>query len=101
MVRTTSPSSPMRMKAFGAKLVEAALLWSGGSARLNNRPPPTAAVPARKPRRDRLVSSRREVTRSEPMSASLCGRLRGKLDRLADAHISSTAADVATHGLID
>src|SRR6187399_199222 len=102
MVRSTSPSLPMLMKAFGAKSAEAiASVRPNGSARLNSRPPPAVAALARKPRRDKLVSSRRAATRSKIMSASLCRRLRGQFDRFTDTHISSAAADVAAHGIVD
>src|SRR3954468_4682631 len=39
--------------------------------------------------------------RSRLISASLCIRLRGKLDRLADTDISPAAADIPAHGVID
>src|SRR6516225_7049469 len=102
MMRTTSPSVPIRMKAFGAKASDvAASLRPIGRLRLTTSPPPRAALVARKLRRDRPLSEARDAMRSTIMSASLHVGLRGELDRLADAHISPAAADVAAHCVID
>src|SRR5215475_11259664 len=99
MVKTTWPSLPMRMKAFGANSSDpAASLRASGRLKLKTSPPPAAALAARKLRRDRLAS---EAIRSRIMSASLLVRQRGELDRLADANISSAAANVAAHGVVD
>src|ERR1700712_967815 len=102
MVRITWPSLPIRMKAFGAKSPGAAAwLRPNGRFKLNTSPPPRAAALVRKPRRDRLVSSEREAMRSVIISASLCVRLRGKLDRFANAYIGPAAADIPAHGVIN
>src|ERR1700710_338451 len=102
MVRTTSPSLPIRMKAFGTKSPEAqASPCPNGKLRLNTRPPPTPALLARKRRRDRLVSPEPGAISANLMSASTGVRVRGKLDRLADSHIGPAAADVPTHGVVD
>src|SRR3954470_6890785 len=101
MVSTTCPSLPMRMKAFGAKLSGAASLLLKGRLRLNINPPPAAAAVAKKPRRDRLVADEGSAVRSGVISASLCVRLRGEFDGLANADVGAATADVSAHGVID
>src|ERR1700740_1321389 len=102
MVRTTWPSLPTRMNAFGAKTsVVAASLRPRGRLRLSMRPPPAAAPVARKLRRERVVSEACEMMRSRIMIGLPSLRLRRELDRLADARIGSAAADVAAHGVVD
>ena len=52
------------------------------------------------PRQAGIVENARQCDR-DIISASLCIRLRGKLDRLADTDISPAAADIPAHGVID
>src|SRR4051812_26489876 len=102
MVRTTRPSPAIRMKAFGTNSSESAALdWPNGRLRPSIRPPPAAAPLTRKLRRDSLVSSGRDAIPRNIMSLSLCVRLRGKLDGLADTHIGPAPTDVSTHGVVD
>src|SRR5882757_2323600 len=91
MVRTTCPSPSMRMKALGAKPSAAwASPFANGRPRLSIRPPPVAAPACKKVRRERAF-----------MSASLPARLRGLLDRFANADIGAAAANVAGHRVVD
>src|SRR5450631_3358256 len=102
MVRTTWPSLPIRIKAFGANVSEGeASLRLNGRLRLIARPPPMAALVVRKLRRDRLVSSAREVLRSGTMISLPCVRLRSELDCLANSYIGPAPADIAAHGAVD
>src|SRR5260221_3431906 len=111
MVRTICPSPPMRTKALGAKPSASAASASPlvkGRLRLSIRPPPAAAPACRNLRRetsfvdgDKPGPEAREVRWSRVMSASLSARLRGLLDRFANADIGPTAADVAGHRVVD
>src|SRR2546421_669773 len=110
MVSTIRPSGSMRMKALGAKPLApaaSAARLASGRLRLSTRPPPVAAPACRKARRekapadgDRLEPAAREVMSSRIMVSLLSARLRGLLDRFANADIGPAAADVAGHRVV-
>src|SRR6266849_4884506 len=90
------------MKAFGAKLSElAASPPPNGRAKLRTNPPPTAALATRKLRRLRSASAACDERWLRIMSASLCVRLGGELDRFANTDIGPAPADIAAHSVID
>src|SRR5258706_11160777 len=97
MVRTICPSPPMRMKAFGVNVAAAApsaLRIEGLVVKPMSRPPPSAALALRNCRRERCT------VMSGPFLV-VSGTLCRALDSLADAHISTAAADVPRHGFVD
>src|SRR5271166_3826255 len=109
MVSTIWPSPAMRMKALGLKtLASAAWPRANGRLKLIIRPPPAAAPTRKKWRRDRpLGDGDRWVRRlrasgdRRSSSALLSVRLRGALDRFANAQIGPAAADIAGHRSVD
>src|SRR5918996_739197 len=115
MIRVACPSSPMRMKALGAKPsatpAAATRPIAGGKPKLSNRPPPTTALACRKPRRVAVESGGESLGRWAA-SANCSRRMvdlpslrwlgeRRLLDRGADTRISAAAADVAVHRIVD
>src|SRR5215471_11345653 len=93
MVMVTCPSPAMRTKALKVPAPAGCASPSANvTPRLSIIPPPAAALTFRKWRRD--------VMRSRIMVASVSA-LRGVLDRLADADVSTAAADVAGHRRVD
>src|SRR6202011_2203870 len=109
MVRTIAPSPSTRRKAWGANPsapAASASRFANGRRRLSIRPPPAAAPACRKRRRETACadgdrSEAPDARRSRIMSASLSARLRGLLDRFANADIGPAAADVAGHRVVD
>src|ERR1051325_9895918 len=109
MVKTTTPSWPMRTKALGTKPPSAACASrsASGNRRLSIKPPPAAAPACRKPRRENpevdelFAAAAAPVRCARVMSASLPVRLRSLLDGLADQQISPATTDVAGHRTVD
>src|SRR5262252_5173419 len=108
----TRPSRSMRMKLFGEKTSAAAagvILVSGGKLKATSNPPARAALACKKVRRERpcerALSTSRSLEGCNDMSPSSDrrrgGKLRGLLDRLADADIGAAATDVAGHRCVD
>src|ERR1700752_2216906 len=86
MVRTIRSSAPMRMNAFGVKVVSAPLA-------ADSRKPSTKAPPAAVAR-----NLRREIS---VMIMTASSNLRGLLDGLANAHIGPAATDISGHRIVD
>src|SRR5918994_4654993 len=114
MIRVACPSSPMRMTPLGVKPsaapAAAARPINGDRPKLSSRPPPTAALACRKPRRVAVDSGAESLGRW-PASANRSRRMvdlpslrwlgeRRLLDRGTDARISAAAADVAVHCIV-
>src|SRR5882724_6655622 len=98
----------MRMNALGRKpaaSAAAAPRRTKGSSILSIKPPLAAAAARRNLRRERAIAALDCCARAwsvlslRVMSASL--GLRGLFNGFANAHICSTAADVAGHGVVD
>src|SRR5271155_4199057 len=112
MIRTTSPSLPIRMKALGANDTPAVVSAAsaspieGRTVKPMRRPPPTAALTLRKRRRERSTPSLSAISTSrlEFISGFLlvaCHNVRGALDSFADSRIRAAATDVSGHGGVD
>src|SRR5271169_5178168 len=96
------PALSMRMKALGAKTGSSWAWAAKGRWKPSSNPPPAAAPAFRKARRVGAVlkfpancfADASDITTSS-------SRLRGTLDRFANADIGSATADVAGHGRVD
>src|SRR5689334_3625063 len=89
-------SLPMRRKAFGANTLPWACApmanrCAPGMTNATTSPPPSQALPLRKPRRDNLLM----------LLMATSTQLGGALDRGANPRISAAAADVAGQCLIN